>query len=173
MFGSHSLRWLFVLTVPILAASTALAQLKVGVVGAQAALADTAEIKKAQADLEAKFKPRQDQMSKLSKELESINSQLSLGDKLTIQAQADLTLQGQRKSRELQRLNEDLQAEVDRERGDIIARSAERMRKVIEKLAQEKGLDFVVEAGTTLYAKPELDLTKEATAAYDKAHPAK
>jgi outer membrane protein len=173
MFGSHSLRWLFVLTVPILAACPALAQLKVAVVASQAALSDTAEIKKAQADLEAKFKPRQDQMAKLSKELETINSQLSLGDKLTAQAQADLTLQGQRKQRELQRLNEDLQAEVDRERSDVIARSSERMQKVIAKLAQEKGLDLVVEAGTTLYAKPELDLTKEATAAYDKAHPVK
>jgi outer membrane protein len=47
------------------------------------------------------------------------------------------------------------------------------MQKVIAKLAQEKGLDLVVEASTTLYAKPELDLTKEATAAYDRAHPAK
>lgn len=173
MFGSHSLRWLFVLTVPFLAVCPALAQLKVGVVGAQAALSDTAEIKKAQADLEARFKPRQEQMAKLSKDMESITSQLSLGDKLTAQAQADLTLQGQRKQRELQRMSEDLQADVERERGDIIARSSERMQKVIAKLAQEKGLDLVVEASTTLYAKPELDLTKEATAAYDRAHPAK
>jgi outer membrane protein len=173
MIRSHSLRWLFVLTVPLLAVCPALAQLKVAVVNSQTALADTAEIKKAQADLEAKYKPRQDQMAKLNKELETINSQLSLGDNLTMQAQADLTVSGQRKQRELQRLTEDLQADVDRERTDVIARSSERMRKVVEKLAQEKGLDMVIEAGTTLFVKPELDLTKEATAAYDKAHPAK
>jgi len=173
MFVSHALRWLFVLTVPLSVVSPALAQLKVAVINSQAALADTAEIKKAQADLESKYKPQQDRMAKLSKELETINSQLSLGDKLTMQAQAELTAQGQKKQRELQRMTEDLQADVDRERGDIIARSSQQMQKVVAKLAQEKALDLVVEAGTTLFAKPELDMTKEATAAYDKAHPAK
>jgi len=173
MFSSLKLRWIQVLAIPLLTVCPALAQLKVAVIASQSALAETAEIKKAQADLEAKYKPRQEQMAKLGKELETINSQLSLGDKLTIQAQADLNLQGQRKQRDLQRMTEDLQAEVDRDRSDVIARSSERMRQVIEKLAQEKGLDLVVEAGTTLFSKPELDLTKEAVAAYDKAHPAK
>lgn len=173
MFGHLRLRWILVLALPLLAVCPALAQLKIAVIASQTALSDTAEIKKAQADLEAKYKPRQEQMAKLGKELESINSQLSLGDKLTIQAQADLTLQGQRKQRDLQRMTEDLQAEVDRDRSGVVARSSERMRQVIEKLAQEKGLDLVVEAGTTLYAKPDLDLTKEAVAAYDKAHPVK
>jgi len=143
------------------------------VIASQTALSETAEIKKAQADLEARYKPKQEQITRLGKELESINSQLSLGDKLTLQAQAELNEQGRRKQRELTRLSEDLQADVDHERSDIIARSSEQMRKVIEKLAQEKGLDLVVEAGTTLFSKPELDLTKEETAAYDKAHPVK
>lgn len=173
MFGFLRLRWFSVLALPLLAACPALAQLKVAVIASQAALSETAEIKKAQADLEAKYKPRQEQMAQLNKELETINSQLSLGDKLTMKAQADLNLQGQRKQRQLQRLSEDLEAEVDRDRTDIIARSSERMRLVIEKLAQEKGLDLVVEAGSALYTKPELDLTKDAVAAYDKAHPVK
>ncbi len=173
MFGSFRPRWFPVVALPLLAASPALAQLKVAVIASQTALSETAEIKKAQLDLEAKYKPRQDQIAKLNKELEIINNQLSLGDKLTLQAQADLTLDGRRKQRDLQRLTEDLEAEVERDRGDIVTRSSQRMRLVIEKLAQEKGLDLVVEAGTTLFMKPELDLTKEAVAAYDKAHPAK
>lgn len=169
----RSLRWLFVLAAPLLAVCPVLAQLKVAVINSQAALAETAEIKKAQADLETKYKSQQDRMAKLNKDLESIRSQLGLGDKLTLQAQADLNAEGQKKQRELQRLTEDLQAEVDRDRSDIIARSSDQMRKVVEKLVQERGLDMVFEAGTTLYFKPEMDLTKEATAAYDKAHPAK
>jgi outer membrane protein len=47
------------------------------------------------------------------------------------------------------------------------------MEQVVIKLAEEQGLDLVVDSSTTLYFKPALDLTKQATAAYDKAHPVK
>ena len=116
MLRSNSLRWMFILTFPLLAACGAFAQVKLAVINSQAALANTAEIKKAQADLEAKFKPRSEQMAKIQKELDGINQQLSLGDKLTPQAQADLNTQGTRRNRDLQRLQEDTTADVDRER---------------------------------------------------------
>jgi outer membrane protein len=164
---------MFVLTFSLLAACGAFAQAKVGVVNSQAALAETAEIKKAQADLEAKYKPRQDQMAKIQKDLEGINQQLSLGDKLTPQAQADLNTQGTRKNRDLQRLQEDMQADVDRERNEIIVRSGQRMVQIVQKMAEEKGLDVIIDASNTIYMKPALDLTKDATAAYDKAYPVK
>jgi outer membrane protein len=173
MLPSHSLRWLLVFSVPLLASQAALAQTKVGVINTQAALSDTAEIKKAQADLEAKYKPQQERMAKLQKELDTINQQLSLGDKLTAQAQAELNTRGTRVSRDLQRLTEDLQADVDRERTEVVAKSTERMRGVVAKLAEEKGLDVVIDATNTVFFKAALDLTKEATAAYDKAYPAK
>jgi outer membrane protein len=164
---------MFVLTFSLLAACGAFAQAKVGVVNSQAALAETAEIKKAQADLEAKYKPRQDQMVKIQKDLEGINQQLSLGDKLTPQAQADLNTQGTRKNRDLQRLQEDMQADVDRERNEIIVRSGQRMVQIVQKMAEEKGLDVIIDASNAIYMKPALDLTKDATAAYDKAYPVK
>jgi outer membrane protein len=173
MLRSHSLKWLFVLGLPLVFAAGAFAQAKVAIMNTQAALLDTAELKKAQTDLETKYKPRQDQMARLQKELDSINQQLSLGDKLTPQAQADLSTQGQRKSRDFQRLSEDLQADVDRERTELLQRLSDRMRGVVAKLAEEKGLDAVLDSGNTVYFKPALDVTKEATAAYDKAYPAK
>jgi len=43
------------------------------------AILETAEIKKAQVDLEAKFKPRQDAMARLTKELQDIQTQLQSG----------------------------------------------------------------------------------------------
>ena len=174
MLRSQGLRRLCVLSFTLLAASAAFAQVKVAIINSQAAVVETAEIKKAQADLEAKFKPRQEQMAKLSKELETIQTQLqTLGDKLTPQAQSDLTTQGQRKQRDLQRLTEDMQADIERERTDILTKSGDRMQQIVAKLAEEKGLDMVIDASNTIYFKPALDLTKEATAAYDKAHPVK
>jgi len=165
---------LWLATASLLFVPTAQAQLKVAVINFQKALSDTAELKKAQADLETKYKPRQDEIAKRNKELEDIRKQLeTLGDRLTQQAQADLNMQGQRKQREIQRLSEDLQGDVEREKAEILNRISRQMQEVIDKLAADKSIDIVLAAGTTLFFKPSLDLTKEATEAYDKAHPAK
>ena len=84
-----------------------------------------------------------------------------------------LTTQGTRKQRDLQRLTEDMQADVERERTDILTKSGDRMQQIVAKLAEEKGLDVVIDVSNTVYFKPVLDLTKDATAAYDKAYPVK
>jgi outer membrane protein len=162
------------LAVVALVAGAAYGQTKVAVVDFQAAVLNTAEIKKAQADLEAKFKPRQEALVKLERELQQIQSQLqTMAGKLTPQAEGELQAQGSRKQREYQRLSEDLQADVERDRNDVVSRSGRQMRDVITKLANEKGFDVVVDSANTLFFKPATDLTKDATAAYDAAYPPK
>jgi outer membrane protein len=156
------------------AASFASAQLKVAIINSQLSVMETAEIKKAQAEMEAKFKPRQAELEKLQKELQGIQTELQNNQgKLTPQAQQNLQITGQRKQREAQRLQEDLQGEVERERNDILGRSGARMQEIVRKMAEERGLDVVIDVSNTVYFKPALDITKEATAAYDKAHPPK
>ena len=161
-----------VLLLTLAAIGTAAGQSKVAIINSQKAVLETAEIKKAQGELEAKFKPRQDQALKLQKDLQDIQAQLQ-GGKLNQSAEQDLTLQGQRKQRELQRIQEDLQADVDRERQDILQRTGQRMQDVVKKLADEKGLDVVIDSSNTVFFKPALDLTADATSAYDKAYPVK
>lgn len=157
-----------------LLSSSLFAQVKVGVINSQKALVDTAEIKKAQAELEAKFKPRQDALEKLQRDMAAIQQQLqTMQGKLTPAAEQDMVAQGQRKQREAQRLGQDLQEDVNREREDILQRAGTRMQEVVSKLAEAKGLDLVVDESNTIFRKAVLDITKEATAAYDKAYPAK
>jgi len=164
----------FVIPGLILLLTPAFAQTKVGVVNFQRALLETAEIRKASAELEAKFKPRQAELEKIRKEIEDIQQKLqSLAGKLTPQAESEMNFQLQRKQRDFQRLSEDLQSDVDEERNEILTRAGQRMRDVINKLAEEKGLDVIIDAGNTLFFKAALDLTQEAIAAYDKAFPAK
>ncbi|MFN7925106.1 MAG: OmpH family outer membrane protein [Bryobacteraceae bacterium] len=164
---------LFVLSLA-LALGTAQAQVKVGIIDTQKAMLDTAELKVAQKAMEAKFKPRQDRMELLQKEIAGVQQQLqSLQGKLNAQGEADLVATGQRKQKEFERLRQDLQEDVDRERQDILGQASDRMKSVITKLAEEKGLDIVMDLSTAIYVKPTLDITKDATAAYDKAHPAK
>ena len=157
------------------AVSLASAQVKLAIINSQLSVIETAEIKKAQAEMEARFKPRTAEMEKLQKELVDLQKQLQAAGqgKLTPQAEQNLQITGQRKQRDLKRLEEDLQGEVDRERNDILQRSGSRMQEIVRKLAEERGLDVVIDVSNTVYYKPALDITKEATAAYDKAYPVK
>jgi outer membrane protein len=151
-----------------------LSQTKVAIVSLQRAVLGCAEIKKASAAMEAKYKPRQQDMERLQRELEGIQQQLQTNaGKLTPAAQADLQAQGQRKQRDLQRMNDDLQADVTAERNDILGTSGKKMKEIVQKLAEEKGVDVIVDEQSTLFFKPALDLTADAIAAYDKAYPAK
>lgn len=148
------------------------AQTKVGVVSLQRAVLQSDEIQKASKDLEAKYRPRQQRMEGLQKELQDIQQRLQSGaGKLSPQNESDLTSEGQRKQRELQRLNEDLQADVERERNEILGRSSQRMQEVVRKLAEDKGLDLVIDVGQVIYVKPSIDLTADAIAAYNKVNP--
>ncbi len=159
----------------LLAASVLLpAQSRIGVINSQQAVLDTAEIKRAQAQLEAKFRPRQAEIEKVQTEIAGLQQKLQAGQgKITAQEEQNLTAQGQRRQRELQRLTEDLQADVDRERNEILERVGKRMQEVVRKLADARTLDLVIDASNTIHFKPTLEITKEATAEYDKAYPVK
>ncbi len=109
-------------------ATVASAQLKIAVVNVQKAMLDSDELKKTSAEVEAKYKPRQEELQKLQNDLQSIQQQLQ-SNKLTPQAQADLQLQGQRKQRDAQRLSDDLQQEFDRDRQDILGKAAQKMQE--------------------------------------------
>jgi len=154
-------------------APAALAQ-KVGVINTQRAILETADIKKASAELQTKYKPRQDQLDKLQREIADLQTQLeSSAGKLSAAGQADLEAQGQRKQREAQRISEDLQADVDRERNDVLQRAQTRMTEVLKKLSEEKGLDIVVDTGAVPYFKVAFEITEDAIKSYDKAYPPK
>ncbi|MGD0436154.1 MAG: OmpH family outer membrane protein [Bryobacteraceae bacterium] len=148
------------------------AQLKLAVLNSQKALLETDDIKKAQKDLEAKFKPRQDQMLKLEKDLQDIQAQLQSG-RLNQLGEQELQATGQKKQRELQRVQQDLQEDVERERTDILQKAGTRMQEVVKKVAEEKGLDLVIDSANTHFFKTTLEITADAVAAYNKTYPVK
>jgi outer membrane protein len=174
MVRNTSTRAILMAASAALFAGMAAAQTKVAVVNLQQAVLQTAEIKKASGELEAKYKPKQAEMEKLRTEITEIQQKLQAGaGKLTPQAESDLTMQGQRKQRELQRMSQDVQEELDAERNEILQKSGQQMAGIVRKLAEEKAVDVVVDVSSTLYFKPALDLTADAVAAYDKAFPVK
>ena len=151
----------------------AAAQSKVGVINLQKAVLESAEIKAASAAMEARYKPRVARIDQLNKDIAGISDNLQKNaGKLTPQAEASLNTDGQRKQREAQRLQEDLQSDVDRERNEILGKASTKMQEVVKQVAEAKGLDLVVDVPYAVYFKAALDITNDVIAAYDKAYPA-
>jgi outer membrane protein len=165
-------RPLLVCSAVCLASHVAMAQAKVAVISLQKALFETAEIKKADAEMQATLRPRQERAEKLNQDIAAIAQKLQTDTgKLTQQAELELQADGKRKQVELTRINEDLEADAQSMRNSVLTKSTDRMQAVVKKLAEEKGFDLVVDTQVALYFKPAMDLTAEATAAYNKAYP--
>lgn len=157
-----------------LIALPASAQFKVGVVNLQKALQETAEIKQAEADLKARFGPRQEEIAAMEKEIAKLNQEVEANQsKYNEQTMAELVARLQTRQRQYQRNSQQLQDEVNRERQDILSRVGQRFSEVVRKVAEEKGLDMVVDQNNLLFSKPAMDISVEVTAAYDKAYPPK
>ncbi len=62
---------------------------------------------------------------------------------------------------------------MERDRQEILLKASQRMQDVVKKLSDEKGYDVVIDTSYIMHFKAGLEITAEATAAYDKAHPAK
>ena len=71
--------------------AVASAQTKIAIINLQKAVLESAEIKKASAEMEARYKPRTSQLDQLQKELATISQNLQTNaGKLTPQGEADL-----------------------------------------------------------------------------------
>jgi outer membrane protein len=154
----------------LVAAASAQAQIKVAIINAQKAVADTQEIQAAQKVLQEKYKARQQQVEDLQRDLQSLQQQLRAPN---LPPDKEALLQGDftRKQKELQRVGEDLQSDVNHDREEILGKTGRQMQEVVRKLAEEKGLDVIIDVTNTIYFKPTLDMTPEATVAYNKAYP--
>jgi outer membrane protein len=150
------------------------AQVKVAIIDMREAVNGTAEVKKAVASLEARVKPKQAEAEKIQRELADLQSKLqSLQGKLTPQGEQEMLVQGKRREKDLQRIQEDVNAELEQQQQEVGTRALQRMRDVVKKLAEEQQLDVVDDTSQTIYFKPALTITKAAIEGYDKAYPAK
>lgn len=174
MIATRWTRLTILASLAVCAALTASAQIKVGTVTLSKALQDTAEIKLAEADLKAKFGPRQEELASFEREIVKLQREGEANQQKYNEAtMAELSSRIQIKQRQLQRNSEALQESVNRERQDILQRVGQRLQEVIKKVAEEKGLDMVADSANLLYFKAALDISAEVTVAYDKAYPAK
>jgi outer membrane protein len=154
-----------VLAVALAAAGAGAAQTKVGIVNLQRAVAETDEIRKTIADGAARYRPREEEIAKLQADLQNLQQQIGSG-KLSPAAEQQARAEGRFKERQLQRKDQDL-------RDDIIGHARQRMQQVVQTIAEERGLDLVIDSSSTVSFKTGLDITEAATAAYNRANPVK
>ena len=148
--------------------SALMAQFTVGIIDVRQALEGTAEIKKKAEQMQATFSLA---MTSSTSSRRSWRKSRRSFRPLPGDAGLQLQTEGQRKQREAQRLQEDLQTDTDYERNEILQAANQRLRAIVNQVAQEKDLDLVVDISSTIYFSPALDFTNEVVAAYDKAHP--
>jgi outer membrane protein len=161
-------------SINLLAQSSATAG-KVGVIRIQEAILSTAEGKKAMADLQKKYQPRQQEVQKLQDDARAISDQLQKqAATLSDDEQRRLNRELEEKQRILKRDTEDAQADFGTDRDEMFRRIGQKMVSVIQDYAQKNGFSLVLGSDQIpiYYQASEVDLTDQIVKLYDAANPA-
>jgi outer membrane protein len=155
--------------VPLLAQ----AQNKVGVININAAIASCGEGKKAMADLQKKYTPRQQELERLQKEIQTDQDQLSKGTALSDEEQRRLTREVEDKQKLLKRSTDDAQADFSADRDEAVRRVGQKMVGIIHDYAQQNGFGLVIDGAQVpiYFAVKDIDITAEIVKRYDAANP--
>ncbi len=149
---------------------------KIAVVNSDRVMAESAEGKAVQAELERKFAPRQKELQARAAELEKLQAEFQQKQNTLSDAERQRrTLEIQQKQKSLDRLNEDVTADFNAERQEALARLAKRVSEVVQKYGGDKQYLLILDAGASgaLYVGAGVDLTNEILAAYNQQFPVK
>lgn len=167
-------RWLMAATaflVLSLAAASARAELKVGVVDLQKAMELSEEGKKAKGVFQQKvekiqreLKTKQDRLTALKDELERQSAMLSAT------ARAEKEREYQDKLRDFKRLYEDYQEDMRREDAELSEKILRQLIEVIEGLGVKEGYDLILEKtqSAVLYRSNAIDMTDQLIKLFDQ-----
>jgi outer membrane protein len=146
------------------------------VVDFERAVVESAEGKKASDKFNGLLQAKQGEIERKQKELEDQQKKLQNGARtLSDTAKNDLQKDIDRRTRELQRLNEDAEKDLQGARDELLRPIAERATAILNAMANEKGYTLVVDVSNpennVLWANPKNDLTAELVKRIDGATP--
>jgi outer membrane protein len=150
------------------------AQGKIGVINMNAAIASTAEGKKAMADLQKKYAPRQQELERLQREIQSDQEKLTKqGPTLSEEEQGRLTREMEDKQKLLKRSTDDAQSDFNTDRDEAVRRIGIKVVRIIGEYSQQNGIVLVLDAVQVpiYFATKDLDLTEPIIKRYDAANP--
>jgi len=153
---------------------SATAPLKVGVVNFQGAIANTGEGRKAIADLQRKYQPRQQELQRQQQEIQNLQDQLQKqAATLSDDEQRRLSRELEDKQKVFKRATEDFNADVAVDRDDMFQRLSQKMVRVINEYASQNGYALVMDSSQTpiAFVAREVELSEELIKRYDAANP--
>jgi outer membrane protein len=160
---------------------------KIGLLNIQAAILNTAEGKKALADLDKKFQPKRAELQKMQQDIQSLQDQIQRQETATSDAaQAQLNRQLEEKKKIFTRTQEDAQSDFSADRSDMISRISQKMGRVVQDFAEQNGYSVILDLVAPVfssqgqigdaqvpvyYAAKEVEITEEIVKRYDAANP--
>ncbi|MBK9321455.1 MAG: OmpH family outer membrane protein [Bdellovibrionaceae bacterium] len=154
----------------VLAASMAHAEVKIGFVDMQKAIQSTAAGKKAKAELEGEFNKKKKELEKKEADLKKMGEDLErkkavLSEEVLGKKQAEF----QEEMLKYRDVVGKSQIEIQKKERDLTAPILDKMKKVIEKVAKDKGYSMILEnSQMVLFATADSDLTDDIIKAYEK-----
>ena len=161
---------------------------KIGVINIQAAIANTTEGKKALADLQAKYQPRQQELTRQQQEIQQLQDDLQKkATTLSDEEQLRMRRQIDEKTKTFNRVSQDFQEDFRTDRQDFINRVGQRMLKIIENYAQKDGYALIMDANVPVtsadnqvldgslqfyFVGKDVNVTDEIVKLYDAEYPA-
>src|SRR2546427_10400117 len=113
---------------------------KVGVINVRNALVSTAEGKQASAELQSKFAPRQNELETMNKQIEDVRNRLRNGERtLSDDEKSRLQRQGELLTRQLDRKNQEIQADLTAEQAEVTNRIRRKILELLGPSARETG----------------------------------
>jgi len=144
--------------------------LKIGVLDSQRVLETSAEGKRAIAQLEARNKQLQAEVTKLNDQIKSLEGRLST-QRLTLTQEAAQAISADlvRKQTEQKRLSEDASRELQELQFKLLNKIQSELIPLIEAVGKEKDLEIIFDLAKSgaVYFKPTVDLTDEVIRRYD------
>jgi outer membrane protein len=156
------------------AATGAASGTRVGVIDIQSAILATNEGQRDFGQLETKFTPKREEITKANKEIEELKKQLSTqGDKLNEEARAKLVKDIDSRQKNLQRSVEDAQADFQAQQNEIFNRIGQKLMDSAVKYANGNGIGVIIDASNpqsgVLWASEGMNITKPVVDAYNAA----
>lgn len=151
---------------------------KIAIISIQVAITNTAEGKKLEGELDARFAPKNTEIQNGQRQIEALQKQLTDGgNTMSQQAKADLNNEIQTKQRDYQQTAQNAQSDYQNAQTELMNQVGGKMMPILKTYAEQHGYTAVVDVSfgwpqsPVLYYNPGIDITGDIIKLYDQAHP--
>lgn len=138
------------------------AELKIGFVSIAEILKSAPQAESASKRLEKEFAPRQKGLVEAQKSFRKLEEKLSKdGAVMSDSQRRNLEVDIRNQARELKRTSDEFREDFNLRRNEELGKFQKQVLEVINGVAKEEGFDLIVNDGATLYASPQVDVTKK------------